>query len=327
MRYAAHACAVAVLATILVVAPSHGAVGPAAFTPCGGVGIPLDISIDATPVASLVVGGRRGNFLIDTGATKSSVDAESYGLAPGDRVELDTDLPELGRVPFVAEDMRAYRAPPGGQHGRIGTDILTRYAVGFLYGAGGAVMTARVGACDAAALREAGYAEIGAPAPGGSERPNNVPVVGLALGPVDAPAQLDTGFAERAEPELMQGNKPLFTALRAAGVSMAAASAGATRGCRGVRMDERWRIDSTWLTVRTAEGGSARTHPPPLLEIKGDVDCGGISGFASPYAQLGASWLGRWGATIVDFPAGTVWIARPPAPESPAWNDRNILAP
>jgi hypothetical protein len=38
------------------------------------------------------------------------------------------------------------------------------------------------------------------------------------------------------------------------------------------------------------------------------VRCGGISTFAEPFAQIGASWLSRWGTSVFDGLNSAVWI-------------------
>ena len=68
--------------------------------------------------------------------------------------------------------------------------------------------------------------------------------------------------------------------------------------------------NSAALAVLGADGTPAKSYPPPLLEIKDDVACGGIAAFSTPFAQIGASWLGNWRTTILDGTAGRVWILR-----------------
>ena len=135
-------------------------------------------------------------------------------------------------------------------------------------------------------------------------------MIGLAIGPVAVPAQLDTGFDDARDPGVVQGNAALLAALRGQGVAMHPAPAGSTFGCAGTRHYPRWRIDSAALAVIAADGTPATTYPPPLLEIKDDVSCGGIAAFSAPFAQIGASWLSRWRTTILDGPGGRVWLLR-----------------
>ena len=211
--------------------------------------------------------------------------------------------------------MRSYRAPEGGQRGRIGSDILAGLAVTLSYG-DTPVMTVHAGTLNPAALAAAGFTEIGRPgyygASANDRRPNStaVPVIGLAIGPVSVPAQLDTGFDDDRDPGIVQGNTALLAALRERGVVMHPAPARSTKGCDGLRPYPRWRINSAALAVIAADGSPAKTYSAPLLEIKDDVSCGGIAAYSEPFAQIGASWLGRWRTTVLDGPGGRVWLLR-----------------
>ncbi len=283
---------------------------------CPDVRIPLNVSIGGTPVASLTVGGRRGWFLIDSGASFSAVDAQGYGLAAGAAVELDDPFCGSRNGVFRAEDMDSYAAPAGGQRGRIGTDILAGFAVTFSTADPAPAMTVHAGSLDPASLAGAGFVQIDRPGyyGGAASRrlpdSTDVPVIGLAIGPVAVPAQLDTGFDDARDPAIIQGNAALLAELREQGVAIHPVPAGSTLGCAGLRPHARWRIDSAALAVVGADGTPAKTYPPPLLEIKDDISCGGIAAFSTPFAQIGASWLGRWRTTILDGPGGRVWMPR-----------------
>ena len=86
----------------------------------------------------------------------SAVDAKSYGVAEGAAVELGSPFCGSPKRVFRAGDMRAYRAPAGGQVGRIGTDILDGLSVVFSYGGQTPAMTVHAGGLDPAALAAAG---------------------------------------------------------------------------------------------------------------------------------------------------------------------------
>ena len=285
--------------------------GPA----CPAVRAPLDLSIGGTPVASLAVGGQRGQFLIDTGASFSAVDAKAYRLPVGSEVDLDTGLCSPARSVFRVEDMGSYQAPAGGQSGRIGTDILGRLSVSIAAYGPSPTMTVRAAPFAPAAAAADGFVEIDRPATWVAGRRSaelpDIPVVGLAIGPVTVPAQLDTGFDDVQDAGIVQGNAALLTALQAQGVAMRPAPSASTLGCAGLRTYPRWRIETAGLAVVATDGTRAAAYPPPLVEIKDDVACGGIAAFAEPFAQIGASWLGRWRQTILDGPGGAVWMLRP----------------
>ncbi len=291
--------------------------GPdAAARSCPDARIPLNTSVGGTPIASLTVGGNSGWFLIDSGASLSAVDAHAYGLAAGAAVELSPPFCDSRKSVFRAEDLGSFAAPAGGQRGRIGTDILAGLAVTFSYADPAPGMTVHAGNLDPAPLTAAGFVEIDRPGYYGavaSERlpgSTGVPEVGLAIGSVAVPAQLDTGFDDARDPGIVQGNAALMAELRQNGVAMHPVPAGSTLGCAGLRPYPRWRIDSAGLEVARADGTPAKAYPAPLLEIKDDVACGGIAAFSKPFAQIGASWLGRWRTTILDGAGGRVWMPR-----------------
>ncbi len=291
--------------------------GPdAAARSCPDARVPLNTSVGGTPIASLTVGGKSGWFLIDSGASLSAVDTHAYGLAAGAAVELSPPFCAPRKSVFRAEDMGSFAAPAGGQRGRIGTDILAGFAVTFSYAGPAPGMTVHAGSLDPAALTAAGFVEIDRPGYYGAAASDRlpgstgVPVIGLAIGSVAVPAQLDTGFDDARDPGIVQGNAALMAELRQNDVAMHPVPAGSTLGCAGPRPYPRWRIDSAALVVVRADGTPAKAYPAPLLEIKDDVVCGGIAAFSKPFAQIGASWLGRWRTTILDGAGGRIWIPR-----------------
>ena len=65
---------------------------------CGGTRIPIDTSVLSEPFANLSLGGNKGNFLIDTGATQSQVDRHRYGVPEGSKIFLSEPLYRWCRV-------------------------------------------------------------------------------------------------------------------------------------------------------------------------------------------------------------------------------------
>lgn len=285
---------------------------------CSGERSPLDTSVGNTPMMTLTLDGRSGEFLLDTGATYSAVDSKSFGMPAGASASLSGfSLPIATGGRFVAEDMGGYRAPAGGQRGRIGTDVLSLGVTEFHYETRPAFAVVGTATCDPATLRNAGFVEIGRYGDGanpGQGRPEpgspRVPVIGLRIGLVAFPAQVDTGFDDERAPRVVQANGALIAKLRAAGVAMHPAKGPPTLGCGGRGISEYWQIDTASLTVRTLGGEPIGAYPPPVLQVKTDLACGGIARFDQPFGQLGASWLLRWGASVFDGPGERVWIRR-----------------
>src|SRR5271156_5157988 len=111
------------LATALSLAPV-GAFAQSAVCPAGSIG--LDLSVEATPHVHMQLGGRIGNFLIDTGASTSSVDARIFGVTVGSSIRIQgSSFPTVSGGDFAVFDWSHAPAPPGGLAGVIGTDFLS----------------------------------------------------------------------------------------------------------------------------------------------------------------------------------------------------------
>jgi hypothetical protein len=303
----------AVLAIALSAAAANGA--PAATSLCGGAHIAIDTSVLSKPFVQLQLGGVAGNFLLDTGATASRVAMDRYGAREGSELILSGfTLPLSQAGTFIAADLRSFAAPLGGQLGSIGTDFLSLRSIEFRLEQPQPFTVLRNNGCDREVLLRAGLLAVGLPgyyeADVSRLKPGmpNVPVIGLRIGRFAFPAQLDTGYGD-LPPGIVQVNAALMRALRAAGISMhPLASDVVTVGCSATYAYERWQIEQAELSIVTTEGSIAVRYPPPLLEVKTDTVCGGISGFTEPFAQLGASWLSRWGMSVLDGTSSAVWI-------------------
>jgi hypothetical protein len=282
---------------------------------CDGMRIPLNTSVLSLPFANLALGGRNGNFLLDTGTTRSRVDMRRYEVPDGAKVFLsEFSLPWAQGGLFTAADLRSFAAPPGGQLGSVGTDFLSLRSIEFHYEQPQPFAVLGRKACNPTLLRDSGFAAIGLPGyyeadPAGLKRGMpNVPVIGLRIGTVIFPAQVDTGYGD--DPQgVVQLNGALLRILRAAGIPMRARLSNVvTVGCSGTYAYERWQVDQDELSIVAPEGNVVVSYPPPLLEVKTDAHCGGISAFAEPFAQIGASWLSRWGTSVFDSLTSSVWI-------------------
>jgi hypothetical protein len=282
---------------------------------CGGVAVPIDASVSGKPFVNLTLGGVNGNFLLDLGATGSLVDAARYGAARGAEVTLSGfSLPTVQDGEFSAADLQPFAAPPGGELGVVGTDFLSLRSIVFHYAEPHPFVAIASDACDPAALRRASFAQVGLPGYYAADLRQlkhdvpNVPVIGLRIGQVAFPTQVDTGLGDFPR-GIVQINTPLFDALSRAGMPMhKVPSTVVTVGCSGSRAYERWQIERDELVIVTPGGDIVATYPPPLLEVKADTGCGGISEFTEPFGQIGASWLAEWGESVFDGPSSQVWI-------------------
>ena len=282
---------------------------------CGGKPVPIDTSILGTPFANLELGGNNGSFLIDTGATYSRVDTRRYGLLEGSKVFLSgSSLPSVQSGTFIAADLSSFTAPRGGQLGTVGTDFLSLRSIEFHYKPPQSFAALGAEACDHATLRRAGFVAIGLPNYYEADLSRlkngmpNVPVIGLRIGQISFPTQLDTGYGDFPQ-GIIQVNDALMKILRASGMAMHPVTSDvATVGCSESNTYERSQIEQEEVSIATPGGIIVGNYTSPLLEVKTDAHCGGISTFAEPFAQIGAFWLSRWGRTVIDGLISTVWI-------------------
>jgi hypothetical protein len=163
-------------------------------------------------------------------------------------------------------------------------------------------------------LRHAGFVSVGLPGYYEADLSRlksgmpNVPVIGLRIGQVTFPAQIDTGYGDLPG-GIVQVNAALMRILRATGMpAHSLPSDVVTFGCSGTYTYERWQIEHEELFIVASSGDIVARYPPPSIEVKTDAHCSGISTFAEPFAQIGASWLSRWGKSVFDGLSSTIWI-------------------
>jgi hypothetical protein len=301
-------------AALLVLSMATTTAARAETSICGGTRIPLDTSGFTEPFVNLTLGGDNGNFLLDTGATHSQVDMRRYGASEGSKILLSGfSLPLMQGGLFTAADLRPFSSPVGGSLGTVGTDFLSLLSIEFHYEQ--VQPFASLGrTCDQAVLRHAGFVAVGLPGYYEADLSRlrsgmpNVPVIGLRIGQITFPAQVDTGYRDLPQ-GVVQVNADLMRMLRGAGMRMhSRPSDVVTIGCSGTYAYERWQIEHDEFSIVALDGHTVASYPPPMLEVKTGTRCSGISAFAEPFAQIGASWLSRWGKSIFDGLSSAVWI-------------------
>jgi hypothetical protein len=283
----------------------------AARADCAGQVLSLDHGGGFAPYATLSVGGRRGQFLLDYGATASSLSRAAYPAA-GERITFgDFTLPGPPGASFLLRDYGPIRAP-GGQLGVVGTDLLSLRTVDFDFRTGRVAI--HFGGCDAALFRRAGMTpvsqkgffshDLATLAPG---RPN-VPVLRLRLAGVDLRAQLDTGYDDAVYPHSLDVNAAAFARLKAAGLQMTETGSVRTVGCGVAENRKVWRLEQPVGLVDDA-GRVVRVFPAVHLTVNGSRQCGGIAVLDEPAGMLGASFLHTLGRIVFDPWNEAVWIA------------------
>jgi hypothetical protein len=301
-------------AVLLVLSAAMTTAARAETSICGGTRIPIDTAVFGKPFVKLTLGGNNGNFLLDTGTTHSRVDMRRYGVSEGSKIFLSGfSLPLVQGGLFTAADLRSFSSPVGGSLGTVGTDFLSLLSIEFHYEHPQPFATLGR-ACDQAMLRHAGFVAVGLPGYYEADLSRlksgmpNVPVIALRIGQITFPAQVDTGYGDLPE-GVVQVNVALMRILRDTGMPVhSLPSDVATVGCSGTYTYERWQIEHDELSIVTLGGHTIARYPPPLLEVKTDTRCSGISTFAEPFAQIGASWLSRWGKSVFDGLSSAVWI-------------------
>ena len=306
-------------ASLFAISAMTAATALAATPVCNGKHIPIDTSVFTKPFANLALGGNRGDFLIDTGATQSQIDMRRYAVPEGMKIVLSGfSLPLAEGGVFAAADLSSFAAPFGSQLGTIGTDFLSLGTIQFHYEQSQSFITLGREACDHATLQRAGFTAVGLPGYYGADLRHlkrgmpNVPVIQLRIGDATFPAQIDTGYGDFPR-GVIQINGALLRTLRMTGMPMhSLPSDVVTIGSSGTYAYERWQIEREQVSITTPDGRVVASYPPPLLELKTDVHCSGISMFDEPFAQIGAFWLSRWGTSVFDGLNSTVWIPGDP---------------
>jgi hypothetical protein len=148
----------------------------------------------------------------------------------------------------------------------------------------------------------------------------NVPTVPIAIGGVDALAQLDTGYEDRLVPYSININEALYAKIVAKDPTIldrdTAKDLFATT-CVPLYSEplRAYRLKAGATIDFIAEGGSvARTEPTAHIYVKERSDttrpCGGISTWTVPAAQVGSSFYADAQVMIFDPVASRVWVPK-----------------
>lgn len=271
------------------------------------------VSGGASPYITLTADDQRGAFLIDYGATISTLSSERFGNSAADGAISRFDLPTFPTAHFSLSRYWATRAPHGGQLGVIGTDFLSVLTADFTYAPFNRSVIISGEACSADVLaqrklvpiRQTGFFSSNPArlAPGRL----NVPVVFLKIGPVTTWAQIDTGYDDINRQLSIDINEALYNKLAAAGVTLAGAGTIQISTCAGVESRSAYRTPV--VTVVTETGAFVRTLGPAHLLRKSTASCGGIANLSEPAAQVAASLFPMMGEIVFDPRNDTVWVA------------------
>jgi hypothetical protein len=278
------------------------------------------------------LGDHEGNFLIDTGANRSSVDAGLYGVALGSTLEISSSsLPTVESGTFDALDLSLQTpfAPVGGLAGIIGTDILGSRTVEFHYEAASPYLVLSTQRCSPRTFEDAGFVAIQQQGFGAKEtwlswfmsrftgrtrsvRQVNLPIVHARIGTVSAQLWLDSGWGYGTSRRMtVHVNNAILSRLRAAGIAMRRTGSVVNFDCQGDHAeDEMWQVDSEPLVFATEDGKQLFEYGPPTLQLRGSSPCGTVGNWSEPIGAVGTLFLPRWGIVVFDGPNQRVWVPR-----------------
>jgi hypothetical protein len=278
---------------------------------CGGrpyarVGVPSGTS----PYVELIVDGKAGPFLLDYGATRSSLSADSFPGPEGAVLNASTSLPGVEQGDFHLARYGLLRQPEKGQLGVIGANLLSRLTVQLTANA------AYLGAepCQRDALIASGLVPIAQngffssePSTTDSRLPN-VPIVFVRLGEVRVFAQIDTGYEDAVFAHSVDINQALFESLVASGIELDRAGEIDVWTCDGRERRPRYTVKDRALGIEDEQSRRIAQTDNFHLIVKPPDACGGIADMAEPAAQLGASFLQLFGTIVFDPKNATVWL-------------------
>jgi hypothetical protein len=224
----------------------------------------MSVPNGASPFVELTAEGITGPFLLDYGATRSSLSAAAFPGPEGSIRTAEISLPGIERAEFHLARYDLMVQPGKGQLGVIGDDLLSRLTVELHESA------AFLGAdsCRPEALMARGMTAV---AQNGffSSDPSkirtgfpNVPVVFLRLGEVRVWAQIDTGYEDSVHPARSTSTRLYSTVWseagsRSTGLTIStlgrarAASAGLCTGSRTARCRSKTNGGNESSTLRT----------------------------------------------------------------------------
>ena len=276
----------------------------------------MGISGGSSPYVELTADGIKGPFLLDYGATRSSLSAAAFPGSDGSIRTAAISLPGIKSADFHLARYDLLFQPEKGQLGVIGVDLLSRFTVQLTQS------TAYLGAepCRPETLEASGLTPIAQngffssdPTRLNTGRPN-VPVAFLRLGEVRAWAQIDTGYEDFLRGHSIDINQALFDRLLKSGIKLDRLRDVEVWTCDGRERRTVYRVETAPLVIEDEQAKPILTTQDFHLIVKPANACGGIADFSEPAAQLGASFLRLFSTVIFDPKAETVWLGRPDDP-------------
>jgi hypothetical protein len=267
----------------------------------------------ASPYVELTADGVTGPFLLDYGATRSSLSASAFPGRDGSIRTAAISLPGIEKADFHIAKYYLMLQPGKGQLGVIGDDLLSQFTVQLTDST--AFLSAET--CQPKALIAQGFTPVAQngffssdPPKAGARLPN-VPVVFLALGDVRVWAQIDTGYEDFVYSRSIDINQALFDRLVANGAKLDRVEDIDIWTCDGREHWPVYRVKDRPLSIENEQGRQIVETDDFHLIVKSANTCGGIADMPEPAAQLGASFLSLFGDVIFDPRNTIVWLGGP----------------
>jgi len=203
---------------------------------CGGVGYEShSVRPGSPPYIELTADGVSGHFLLDYGATRSSLSASVFAPSTDALKSVKLSLPGFDHGVF---ELKRYDLPPQAadrQVGVIGTDFLSLLTVQITESA----VFLGEQPCQPATMRARGFVPISQdhffssdPSAVDARLPN-VPIVFLRLGATQVWAQIDTGYDDAIYPHSVDINQALYERLIKDGMRLRQVSRITVSTCEG----------------------------------------------------------------------------------------------
>src|ERR1700677_3145221 len=267
----------------------------------------------ASPYVELTADGVTGPFLLDYGATRSSLSAASFSGPDGSMRKGAISLPGMEKADFHLARYYLLLQPGKGQIGVLGDDLLSQFTVQLNDST--AFLSAET--CRPEELMARGLTPVAQtgffssdPSTVSSGLPN-VPIIFLRLGDIRVWAQIDTGYEDFVYTHSIDINQALFDRLVGSGVKLDRINDIDIWTCEGREHRPVYRIKGRPMTIENESGKAILKTEDFHLVVKAANACGGIADMNEPAAQLGASFLGLFGDVIFHPKKTIVLLGRP----------------
>ena len=275
---------------------------------CGGIRYALDnVRNGLSPHIELTADGVSGPFLLDFGATTSSLSERVFATSTETVKSVSLSLPSFHQGFF---ELKRYDLPHHRQLGVIGTDFLSLLSVQITESA----VFLGEQPCQPTTMRAHGFVPVSQehffssdPSAITARRPN-VPIIFLRLGAARVWAQIDTGYDDALYPHSVDINQALYRQLINDGMRLRHVSDITVSTCEGRETRPVYSLIDDPLIVETDQAQPIVRTQNFYLILKQANGCGGIGAMSEPAAQLGASFLRLFQAIVFDPKSKTVWL-------------------